>query len=93
VDAGSARDALSRSTDRRTVCQGSARWRETGAKEGDFPLQTAMIGSQERRVDTKKSITYFLRRPFVRFVHTSAARDKSPVCEVAHTSPEPGEVW
>jgi hypothetical protein len=41
-------------------------WRETGAIEGDFPLQTAMIGSQERRVDTKKSITYSLRRPLPR---------------------------
>jgi hypothetical protein len=43
-----------------------ANWRETGAKEGDFPLQTAMIGSLERRVDTKKSITYPLRRPLPR---------------------------
>ena len=41
-------------------------WRETGAKEGDFRLQTALIGSQERRVDTKKSITYLLRRPLPR---------------------------
>jgi hypothetical protein len=38
----------------------SNRWRETGAKKGDFPLQTAMIGSQERRLDTKKSTTHLL---------------------------------
>ena len=30
-------------------------WRETGAKKGDFRLQTAMIGSLELRADTKKS--------------------------------------
>src|SRR5262249_2642255 len=41
-------------------------WRETGAKQGDFRLQTAMMGSVELRVDTKKSITYLLRRPLPR---------------------------
>jgi hypothetical protein len=43
-----------------------ANWRETGAKEGDFPLQTAMIGSLELRANTKKSTTYPLRRPLPR---------------------------
>src|SRR5215469_10213621 len=33
-------------------------WRETGAKAGDFPLQTTTIGARSERVDTEKSITY-----------------------------------
>src|SRR5262249_21337859 len=28
-------------------------WRETGAKWGDFPLQTATIGARSERVDTE----------------------------------------
>src|SRR5215469_11225163 len=28
-------------------------WRETGAKRGDFPLQTATIGARSERVDTE----------------------------------------
>jgi len=43
-----------------------ANWRETGAKTGDFRLQTAIIGSLELRADTKKSIIYLLRRPLPR---------------------------
>src|SRR6516162_3271640 len=41
-------------------------WRETGAKRGDFPLQTATIGARSERVDTEKSITYPLCLPFPR---------------------------
>jgi hypothetical protein len=39
------------------ACFSDSYWRETGAKEGVFPLQTAMIGSLELRADTKKSGT------------------------------------
>jgi hypothetical protein len=41
----------------RRACFSDSYWRETGAKKGDFPLQTAMIGSLELRADTKKSGT------------------------------------
>src|SRR5271168_3360753 len=43
------------------VCFSDFYWRETGAKEGDFPLQTAMIGSRRGRRTTKISTTYVLR--------------------------------
>jgi hypothetical protein len=42
--------------------RGRKHWRETGAKKGDFPLQTGMIGSQEGRLTTKISIAYGLLR-------------------------------
>src|SRR5215467_11964407 len=41
-------------------------WRETGAKRGDFLLQTATIGARSEPVDTEKSITYPLRLPLPR---------------------------
>src|SRR5215813_12226040 len=41
-------------------------WRETGAKRGDFLLQTATIGARSERVGTEKSITYPLRLPLPR---------------------------
>src|SRR5262249_48298409 len=51
-------------------------WRETGAKRGDFLLQTATIGARSERVDTEKSITYPLRLPLPRlgrvWAHDSA---------------------
>jgi hypothetical protein len=33
---------------------GEKRWRETGAEKGDFPLQTAMIGSLKGTMDHKE---------------------------------------
>ena len=51
-------------------------WRETGAKRGDFPLQTATIGTWSERVDTEKSITYRLRLPLPRL--GSGVRIPSP---------------
>src|SRR6516165_2609784 len=51
-------------------------WRETGAKGGDFPLQTATIGTRSEQVDTEKSITYCLRLPLPRL--GSGVRIPSP---------------
>ena len=42
------------------------RGNSTGAKRGDFRLQTAVIGSVELRADGKKSSTYPFRRPLPR---------------------------
>ena len=41
-------------------------WRETGAKRGDFRLQTATICARSERVDTGKSTAYPLRLPLPR---------------------------